>query len=99
MRRRESTQNEVVSQAEVEIRNHYPNLAVDLTTKIIVGSPKQAIVEDSKNWGADRIFVRSHGYGFWQKAARVGFRFGNDHAPCPIFVVRGSPMYARLASG
>ena len=81
--------NEVVSQAEAEVRNHFPDLAVDLTTKIIVGSPKRAIVEEAKDWGADIIIVGSHGYGFWQKALLGSVSDSVlHHAPCSVLVVR-----------
>ncbi len=81
--------NEVVLQAEAEVRNHFSDLAIDLTTKIIVGSPKQAIVEEAKDWGADIIIVGSHGYGFWQKALLGSVSDSvMHHAPCSVLVVR-----------
>ncbi len=60
--------NEAVAEADTEIRKRFPDLSVRLTTKVVNGSPKQTIVEEAQNWGADLIIIGSHGYGFWQRA-------------------------------
>lgn len=81
--------NEVVSQAEATIRERLPASSCDLTTKVVAGSPAQVIVEEAESWGADVIFVGSHGYGFWQRAW-LGSVSNSvvHHAQCSVLVVR-----------
>ena len=80
---------EAVAVAEAEVRKGYPDLAVRLTTKVVKGPPKQAIVEEAETWGADLIIMGSHGYGFW-KRAMLGSVSNSvvHHAPCSVLVVR-----------
>lgn len=81
--------NEDVAQGEADIRKEFPDLAVGLTTKVVKGSPKQAIVEEAENWGADLIIMGSHGYGFWQRALLGSVSESVvHHAPCSVLVVR-----------
>lgn len=60
-----------------------------MTTEIINGHPKQAIVEEAEKWGADLIVVGSHGYKGLTK-----FLLGSvsqavvSHAKCSVEVVR-----------
>jgi nucleotide-binding universal stress UspA family protein len=82
---------QAVSQAEGKIRERFPDLKENLTTRILCGSPEQAIVEEAENWGADLIVVGSHGYGFWERTllGSVSNAIVN-HAPCSVLVVRKS---------
>ncbi len=60
-----------------------------ITTDLINGNPKQVIVEEAENWGADLIVVGSHGYKGLTK-----FLLGSvsqavvSHAKCSVEVVR-----------
>jgi nucleotide-binding universal stress UspA family protein len=83
--------NDIVSQAETEIRTNLPDLAGNLTTNVVTGSPAQVIIEEAEEWGADVIIVGSHGYGFWQRAllGSVSNAVVN-HARCSVLVVRPS---------
>jgi nucleotide-binding universal stress UspA family protein len=62
-----------------------------VTTGVLIGSPRSAILEESENWKADLIVVGSHGYGPWQR-----FLLGSvsqavvSHAKCSVEVVRCS---------
>lgn len=81
--------NNVVYQAETEIRTGFPDLAVNLTTKVVKGLPKQAIVEEAENWGADLIIMGSHGYGFWNRAVLGSVSNAVSHqAPCSVLIAR-----------
>jgi nucleotide-binding universal stress UspA family protein len=51
----------VVESAVEAIRVKAPDLTV--TTKVVEGNPKDAILEEAREWGADLIVVGSHGYG------------------------------------
>ncbi|MEK6336282.1 MAG: universal stress protein [Acidobacteriota bacterium] len=67
------------------------NQTVSITTGVLMGSPRAAILEESENWKADLIVVGSHGYGPWQR-----FLLGSvsqavvSHAKCSVEVVRCS---------
>lgn len=79
---------EDAAEAEAEIRKELPGTA-GVTAKVVTGSPKQAIVEEAENWGADLIVMGSHGYGFWQRALLGSVsNFVVHHAPCSVLVVR-----------
>lgn len=73
------------------IRDANPNVSV--TTKIIEGVPKDAIVEEAQSWGADLIVLGSHGYGRVRRvvlgsvAAAVVAK-----APCSVQVVRAKHL-------
>ena len=66
-----------------------------VTTGVIIGSPRSAILEESENWKADLIIVGSHGYSPWQR-----FLLGSvsqavvSHAKCSVEVVRCSEAKA-----
>jgi len=63
----------------------------DIETAVIEDSPREGIVGDAEEWGADVIVVGSHGYGFWD---RMLIGSVSDaivhHAPCSVLVVRDS---------
>ena len=78
-----------VAEAEKGIRDHYPDLAIDLTTHVVTGSPKKMIVEEAEAWGADLVIMGSHGYGFWKRAYLGSVSDAVMHqAPCSVMVVR-----------
>jgi nucleotide-binding universal stress UspA family protein len=81
--------NEAVAQAKAELRRECPGLTTGLTTKVVTGPPKQAIIEEAEKWGADLIIMGSHGYGFWQRALLGSVSDAVvHHAPCSVLVVR-----------
>jgi nucleotide-binding universal stress UspA family protein len=60
-----------------------------ITTDIINGNPKQAILEESENWGADLIVVGSHGYkGFTRFLLGSVSQAVASHAKCSVKIVR-----------
>lgn len=76
-----------VAKAADEIAKNAPTLRV--STLVLEGSPKKAIVEEAERWDADLILLGSHGYG------PVGrFLLGSVaqavavYAPCSVEVVR-----------
>lgn len=85
-----------VSEGEKVIRDHFPDLAVDLTTKVVTGSPKQEIVAEAEAWDADLVIVGSHGYGFWKRAYLGSVSDAVMHlAPCSVVVVRPPKLLNR----
>ena len=71
----------------VEIRERENE--VHISTEMIEGSPKEAILNEAESWGADLIVVGSHGYGGFQR-----FLLGSVsqavalHARCPVEIAR-----------
>jgi nucleotide-binding universal stress UspA family protein len=63
------------------------NLVVE--KEIIPGSPKQMIVDESKEFGADLVVVGSHGYGFMDRLILGSVsNYVLHNAPCSVLVVR-----------
>ncbi|HLM61015.1 MAG TPA: universal stress protein, partial [Pyrinomonadaceae bacterium] len=77
------------AEAQKQIRECLPGLSAELTTKVVKGSPDQAVVEEAENWAADLLVVGSHGRGFWGRMflGSVSQSVIN-HAPCSVLVVR-----------
>jgi nucleotide-binding universal stress UspA family protein len=63
-----------------------------VTTSLLEGWPKDAIVTEAERWGADVVVVGSHGYGpirrFFLGSVSL---FVAHHAPCSVLIVRQSP--------
>ena len=63
--------------------------SMKITTKVISGSPKEAILEEAEAFGADLIVVGSHGHGALER-----FLLGSVsqavalHAKCSVEIVR-----------
>ena len=76
-------------QAEEKIRERLPALKENLTTRVLCGSPAQAVVDEAEDWGADLIVVGSHGRGFWERTF-IGSVSGSilNHAHCSVLVVK-----------
>ncbi|HVB86587.1 MAG TPA: universal stress protein [Candidatus Dormibacteraeota bacterium] len=76
-----------VNDAAEQISKGAPELKV--STQVLEGSPKKAIVEEAERWGADLILVGSHGRG---RAER--FLLGSvaqavaEHALCSVEIAR-----------
>lgn len=66
---------------------------LQITTEVVEGTPRRAVVEAAEGWGADLVVVGSHGYGGLQR-----FLLGSvssavlTHAPCSVEVVRPRPQ-------
>jgi nucleotide-binding universal stress UspA family protein len=67
-----------------------------VSTEVLRGSPKHAIIEEAERWGADLIVVGSHGYSALER-----FLLGSvsqsiaHHAKCSVEIVRGAPCGER----
>jgi nucleotide-binding universal stress UspA family protein len=87
-----------LSAATAVVRQNAPDLLV--TPVLREGHPKEAILEEAKNWGADLIVMGSHGYG-----AIRGFFLGSvslavvTSAPCSVEVVRLPATASTEATG
>lgn len=62
---------------------------LEVTTEIVEGPAKSAILDSAERWGADLIVIGSHGYSGWQR-----FLLGSvssavaTHAHCSVEIVR-----------
>jgi nucleotide-binding universal stress UspA family protein len=78
-----------VERAAAKLRAGAGTRNLRITTEVLAGSPKRAIVEDAERFGADLIVVGSHGYGGLKR-----FLLGSVsqavalHAPCSVEIVR-----------
>ena len=77
----------VVDSAIEEIREKAPSLTV--TTRVVEGNPKDAILDEARTWDADLIVVGSHGYGRLKRMV-LGSVAGAvvASAPCSVHVAR-----------
>ena len=78
------------------IRDAAPGRRV--TTKIVEGIPKDAIVQEAEDWGADLIVMGSHGYGRFRRMV-LGSVAGAvvAGAPCSVQVVRAKHLLHETA--
>ena len=87
-----------IADARTKIENRLPSLAKHLSTKLLIGPPEQAIVEEAESWGADLIILGSHGYGFWKRAMMGSVSNAVlHHAPCSVLIVRSPDIAAAQA--
>jgi len=73
------------------IRNALPDVSV--TTKVMEGSPKDMIVEEAQDWGADLIVLGSHGYGRVRRVLLGSVASAVVvEAPCSVQVARAKHL-------
>lgn len=80
----------VIERAVLKIRpGGEPNNGLKITTDILKGSPKRAIVEEAETWGADLIVVGSRGYRSWERMLLGSVSQAVAmHAECSVEIVR-----------
>jgi universal stress protein family protein len=68
-----------------------------VTTKVVEGVPKDMIVQEANDWGADLIVLGSHGYGRVRRMV-LGSVAGAvvAKAPCSVQVVRAKHLIHTL---
>jgi nucleotide-binding universal stress UspA family protein len=90
------TQDALLKQAEAFVADagnlveeKTQSFSIDLSSRVMVGNPARAVVEEAQDWSADLIVVGSHGYGFWGRMV-IGSvsQAVINHAPCSVLVVR-----------
>ena len=66
------------------------NTTLKVTTEVIKGYPKHAILDEAERWGADLIVVGSHGYsGLTRLLLGSVSQAVASHAKCSVEIVRG----------
>lgn len=62
---------------------------LEITSKIVPGSPGQAIVDEAESWGADLIVMGSRGQGTWSRLLLGSVSSAVvHHAKCSVEIVR-----------
>lgn len=78
-----------VKKAAAKLRAGKKSRKLNVTTKVLSGSPKEVILEEAEAFGADLIVVGSHGHGMLER-----FLLGSVsqavalHAKCSVEIVR-----------
>ena len=78
-----------VEKAATKLRADEENRQLNVTTKVISGSPKRVILEEAEAFGTDLIVIGSHGHGTLER-----FLLGSVsqavalHARCSVEIVR-----------
>lgn len=79
----------IVSTTRKKIQKIFPDVNLNLTTEILIGSPENKIVETAARMKADLVVVGSHGYS---RLERILLGSVSDsvvhHAPCSVLVIR-----------
>jgi nucleotide-binding universal stress UspA family protein len=75
--------------ATAKLREGIGSNLLNITTEVLVGSPKRVIVEEAEKWGADLIVVGSHGYRSWERMLLGSVsQTVALHAECSVEIVR-----------
>ena len=81
--------NESVRCAEQTVIEKFADENLAVETAVVIGNPKEEIVEEAKKWNADLIVLGSHGYGFWERMMLGSVSSAVvHHAPCSVLIVR-----------
>lgn len=87
MKQKSADAHRVVREAAASIQQSVPHVSVE--SRVIQGWPKEAILDEAEQWGADLIVVGSHGYGTVKR-----FFLGSIsmtvamNATCSVLIVR-----------
>ena len=83
-----SQAGEVVERAAVRLRDGQ-GASLQVSTGVLKGSPKRAVVEEAEEWGADLIVIGSHGYKSWERMLLGSVSQAvAAHARCSVLIVR-----------
>jgi nucleotide-binding universal stress UspA family protein len=78
---------DVLAAAARRIERSHPNLSI--TTKAMEGAPRNLIVQEAADWGADLIVLGSHGHGPIRQALLGSVAAGvAADATCAVEVIR-----------
>ena len=62
---------------------------MNITSKVVSGSPKRVILEEADAFGTDLIIVGSHGHGAWDRMLLGSVSLAvASHAKCSVEIVR-----------
>lgn len=82
----------IAAAAEKRLKECWPEGSGKISSSVVGGVPKQVIVQEAEERGADLIVMGSHGYGFWKSTLLGSVSDAVLHnAPCSVLIVRSSP--------
>jgi len=89
--RRQERQAPALLEAAVQHLQPYRR-HLEVTSQVIEGVPKDVILHEASEWGADRIVLGSHGYGKARRAL-IGSTAAAvaAEASCSVYIVRPGP--------
>lgn len=82
---------EAAEQDAEEMQKILEEIAEDaaIESMVVTGRPREAIIKEAEDWGADLIVVGSHGRGFWGRMLLGSVSSAVvKHAGCSVLVVR-----------
>ena len=86
---------ELLAAAAARITRDHPTLAV--TTKALEGTPRELIVQEAADWGADLIVLGSHGHGPLRQALLGSVATGvAADATCAVDIIRAGRQAASV---
>jgi nucleotide-binding universal stress UspA family protein len=86
---------ELLAAAAARLRRDHPGLAI--TTKALEGAPRELIVQEAADWGADLIVLGSHGHGPLRQALLGSVATGvAADAACAVEIIRASRQAVRV---
>lgn len=85
----QETAVKAVERAAATLRTGTESRKLQITTKVLSGSPKRVIVEEAEAYGADLIVVGSRGAGAWDRMLLGSVsQLVATHAKCSVAIVR-----------
>jgi nucleotide-binding universal stress UspA family protein len=86
---------ELLAAAAARISRNHPDVKV--TTKALEGSPRELIVKEAEDWGADLIVLGSHGHGPLRQALLGSVATGvAADATCAVEIIRAGRRVVRV---
>jgi nucleotide-binding universal stress UspA family protein len=86
---------ELLAAAAARLRRDNPDLV--LTTKALEGPPRELIVQEAADWGADLIVLGSHGHGPLRQALLGSVAAGvAADAACAVEIIRAGRQAVRV---
>lgn len=80
---------EALKRATEMLHAEAKSVDLEITTGVLTGSPKRAIVEEAERCNADLIVVGSHGYRSWERMLLGSVSQAVAmHARCSVLIVR-----------
>jgi nucleotide-binding universal stress UspA family protein len=80
---------ELLAAAAARLKHDQP--ALEVTTKALEGTPRELIVQEARDWGADLIVLGSHGHGPLRQALLGSVATGvAADADCAVEIIRAS---------
>jgi len=82
---------QLLAAAAGRLRRAHPDLVI--TTKVLEGPPRELIVQEAADWGAELIVLGSHGHGLLRQALLGSVATGvAADAACAVEIIRAAVL-------